>query len=382
MPAYSSKRSTPPARRRPACSTPTTRAPRARSCARRRWCRSRSTQVARRPARSADRPAASARTRLQHDRPRGLDAPARRPGRLRPAARARADRARRRSRGRAPARARRAPAQRGQRRLAVRARAGQRAARVRRRLPRRRRRRRAERRARRGARAPRRRPRGAPGAARASLIGATLYPAIVSLIAIVIVIFLVTYVVPQVAIGVREHQARAAAADDRRCWRSAPSCAAGAGCSLLRRWRPASARSRLMLRNEAFRERFDAGWLDLPLVGRLARGYNAARFAGTLAMLAGAGVPILKALQAAAETLSQPRHARRRDGRAGAGARRRAARLGAGRQEALSRHAGDVLAPRRADRPAAADARARRQASSAPKCSAARCRWRRSSSRC
>jgi hypothetical protein len=36
----------------------------------------------------------------------------------------------------------------------------------------------------------------------------------------------------------------------------------------------------------------------------LARGYNAARFAGTLAMLAGAGVPILKALQAAAETLS------------------------------------------------------------------------------
>ncbi|WP_373851390.1 type II secretion system F family protein, partial [Delftia acidovorans] len=33
------------------------------------------------------------------------------------------------------------------------------------------------------------------------------------------------------------------------------------------------------------------------------RNYNAARFAGTLAMLAGAGVPILKALQAAAETL-------------------------------------------------------------------------------
>ena len=59
-----------------------------------------------------------------------------------------------------------------------------------------------------------------------------------------------------------------------------------------------------MLRNEAFRERFDAAWLRLPLIGRLARGYNAARFAGTLAMLAGAGVPILKALQAAAETLS------------------------------------------------------------------------------
>ena len=70
----------------------------------------------------------------------------------------------RRGRGPAPARARRPPAQRGQRRRAVRARAGERAARVRRRLSRRRRRRRAERRARPRPRAPRRRPRGAPGA--------------------------------------------------------------------------------------------------------------------------------------------------------------------------------------------------------------------------
>jgi general secretion pathway protein F len=58
-----------------------------------------------------------------------------------------------------------------------------------------------------------------------------------------------------------------------------------------------------MRRSEAFRLRSDAALLNLPLLGRLARGYNAARFAGTLAMLAGAGVPILKALQAAAETL-------------------------------------------------------------------------------
>jgi general secretion pathway protein F len=61
---------------------------------------------------------------------------------------------------------------------------------------------------------------------------------------------------------------------------------------------------RLALRNPGFRERFDAAWLRLPLVGRLARGYNAARFASTLAMLAAGGVPILKALQAAGETLN------------------------------------------------------------------------------
>jgi general secretion pathway protein F len=58
------------------------------------------------------------------------------------------------------------------------------------------------------------------------------------------------------------------------------------------------------LRSEAVRLRFDAFWLTLPLVGKLARGYNASRFAGTLALLARSGVPILKALQAAAETLN------------------------------------------------------------------------------
>ena len=61
---------------------------------------------------------------------------------------------------------------------------------------------------------------------------------------------------------------------------------------------------RLSLRQAAVRERWDAAWLRLPLLGRLAQGYNSARFASTLGMLTGAGVPILKALQSAADTLS------------------------------------------------------------------------------
>jgi general secretion pathway protein F len=134
------------------------------------------------------------------------------------------------------------------------------------------------------------------------LIGATLYPAIVSCIAIVIVIFLVTYVVPQVATVFTTSkralpiltQIMMAVSGFLRGWGWLVVIAIAAGVGLLL----------LSLRNEEFRQRFDAGWLNLPLVGRLARGYNAARFAGTLAMLAGAGVPILKALQAAAETLS------------------------------------------------------------------------------
>jgi general secretion pathway protein F len=139
-------------------------------------------------------------------------------------------------------------------------------------------------------------------ALKAKLIGATLYPAIVSMIAVVIVIFLVTYVVPQVA-SVFTSSKRAlpgltvamlAISGFLRHYGWLLLLAIGAGVGTLM----------LMLRNPAFRERFDAGLLNLPLVGRLSRGYNAARFAGTLAMLAGAGVPILKALQAAAETLS------------------------------------------------------------------------------
>ncbi|MCZ2290347.1 MAG: type II secretion system inner membrane protein GspF [Burkholderiales bacterium] len=139
-------------------------------------------------------------------------------------------------------------------------------------------------------------------ALRARLLGAMLYPAIVSLVALVIVTFLVTYVVPQVA-TVFSSSKRAlplltvmmlAISGFVRQWGLLllMLLAAGVGMLLLAR------------RGEAFRERSDAFVLRLPLVGRLARGYNAARFGGTLAMLAGAGVPILKALQAASETLS------------------------------------------------------------------------------
>ena len=137
---------------------------------------------------------------------------------------------------------------------------------------------------------------------KSKLIAATLYPAIVSIIAVVIVIFLVTYVVPQVAAVFTSSKRSLPAltvamlniSAFMRNWGWLLLLAIIAGIATLS----------VMLRNEDFRERFDAGFLNLPLIGKLARGYNAARFAGTLAMLAGAGVPILKALQAAAETLS------------------------------------------------------------------------------
>ncbi|WP_077033676.1 type II secretion system inner membrane protein GspF [Pelomonas sp. KK5] len=137
---------------------------------------------------------------------------------------------------------------------------------------------------------------------RSKLIGAMAYPLIVSVISLMIVIFLLTYVVPQIATVFTSSKralpfltvAMLGLSDFVRQW----------GWLLLLGLVGGAVALRMALRGRAFRERFDAGLLNLPLVGRLARGYNGARFAATLAMLAGAGVPILKALQAAAETLS------------------------------------------------------------------------------
>ncbi len=138
-------------------------------------------------------------------------------------------------------------------------------------------------------------------ALRSKVLGAMLYPAIVSLVAMIIVTVLVTWVVPQIA-NVFTSSKRAlplltvimlGVSAFVRQWGWLVALLAAAGGTLFG----------LARRNEAFRERTDAALLRLPLLGRLIRGYNAARFGGTLAMLAGAGVPILKALQAAAETL-------------------------------------------------------------------------------
>ena len=139
-------------------------------------------------------------------------------------------------------------------------------------------------------------------ALRTKVLGAMLYPAIVSIVAFIIVIVLVTWVVPQIANTFSSSKralpfltvAMLAISGFVRQWGWAVALLAAGGATAFM----------LARRAEAFRERSDAAMLRLPLIGRLARGYNAARFGGTLAMLAGAGVPILKALQAAAETLS------------------------------------------------------------------------------
>ena len=139
-------------------------------------------------------------------------------------------------------------------------------------------------------------------ALKSKLVGAALYPAIVTLVAMAIVMFLVTYVVPQVA-HVFAGSKRAlpiltvlmiGLSDFVRSYLWLMLIAMVI-IACLAQW---------ALSKPLFREKFDAAWLNLPILGKLSRSFNTARFASTLAMLVAAGVPMLKALQASAGTLS------------------------------------------------------------------------------
>lgn len=138
-------------------------------------------------------------------------------------------------------------------------------------------------------------------ALRQKLISAALYPCIVSVFALAIVGFLMTYVVPQVAsVFTGRQQAlpiltviMLALSEGLRHWGWLLALL-GLGMGLL--WWQVQQRPK-------WRQRTDATWLRLPILGALSQGYNASRFAATLAMLASAGIPILKALHTATDTL-------------------------------------------------------------------------------
>jgi general secretion pathway protein F len=131
---------------------------------------------------------------------------------------------------------------------------------------------------------------------------AFVYPVIVTLVALAVVIGLLTYVVPQVVqVFANTRQAlpwltRAliALSDFVRAY----------GWILLLLAVIAAFAVRRLLQLEAVRLRWHKRLLQMPVVGVLSRSLNTARFASTLAILAGGGVPMLRALQAAGETVS------------------------------------------------------------------------------
>ena len=138
-------------------------------------------------------------------------------------------------------------------------------------------------------------------ALQAKVLTAFIYPAAISLVSVAIVIFLLSYVVPQVVtafVQARQTlpmltQVMLAASAFVRSW----GMWVGLGiAALVVAWR-------LALRRPELRLRWDAMLLRLPMVGRFVLGVNSARFASTLAILLDAGVPLLRALEAARQTL-------------------------------------------------------------------------------
>ena len=139
-------------------------------------------------------------------------------------------------------------------------------------------------------------------ALRGKVFAAALYPAIVTVIAIAIVLFLMTYVVPQVVqVFESSHQhlplptrALLLFSDALRLF----------GLPLLVLTAVAVGLWRTALRNPAVRKAQDIRLLQLPVVGKLLRGMDTARYAATLSMLTDAGVPMLRALAAAEATMA------------------------------------------------------------------------------
>ncbi|TVR62460.1 MAG: type II secretion system protein GspF [Candidatus Competibacteraceae bacterium] len=131
---------------------------------------------------------------------------------------------------------------------------------------------------------------------------ALFYPLLLTGVAILIVAGLLTYVVPQVVqvFGSLNQQLPAltrgliALSDflQRHGWVVLTGLAIGAVA-----WVQA-------LRRVGFRRRVHQGLLRLPLLARLVRGTNTARFARTFSILMASGVPVLEALRISAQVLS------------------------------------------------------------------------------
>ncbi|WP_416049880.1 type II secretion system inner membrane protein GspF [Cupriavidus basilensis] len=128
------------------------------------------------------------------------------------------------------------------------------------------------------------------------------YPAIVTVVAFAIVIFLLSYVVPQVVSVFANTKQKLPtltiimlALSDfvRNWWWAALAFIVAVSLGI-----------RSLLRQPGVRLEWHRWLLTAPLVGKLIRGYNTAHFASTLAILVSAGVPILRSLQAAGETLT------------------------------------------------------------------------------
>jgi general secretion pathway protein F len=130
---------------------------------------------------------------------------------------------------------------------------------------------------------------------------ALLYPAIVASVALLIVIGLLAYVVPQVVEVFRHSRQELPWLTRAMLWTSALLQGNWMAVAVLLLALAAGARAAWA--REAWRARWQARLLRLPVIGPLLLGIGTARLASTLAILVGGGVPLLQALGAGAKVL-------------------------------------------------------------------------------
>jgi len=131
---------------------------------------------------------------------------------------------------------------------------------------------------------------------------ATVYPILLTVVCLGIVALLLGYVVPEVVrvfeAGDRElpilTQILIAMSDFIRGWWWALIALVALAVFVTRR----------VLRQPDARRRFDRFKLRLPLIGRVARGNNAARFSRTFAILTASAVPVLESLRISGEVVT------------------------------------------------------------------------------
>jgi general secretion pathway protein F len=130
---------------------------------------------------------------------------------------------------------------------------------------------------------------------------AFVYPTIVTAVALLVVIGLLTYVVPQVVQVFT--QTRQSLPLLTRIMIALSDFVRNEGWIVLLLVVGSGVVAHRALQVPALRLRWHRTILQLPVLGVLSRSINTARFAGTLSILVGSGVPILRSLQAAGETL-------------------------------------------------------------------------------
>lgn len=131
---------------------------------------------------------------------------------------------------------------------------------------------------------------------------ALLYPVLVTIVAIMIVTGLLVYVVPQVVQVFQ--QSRQTLPLLTRSLIALSDLLRATWPYLLLLIGGTVAAARAALRNEATRRRWHGFLLGLPWLGSLIRSINTSRFASTLAILVGGGVPLLSALASGARVMT------------------------------------------------------------------------------